>query len=113
MNMFEQIKTEAFEDELKKIAGEASEAFGSLTSIPFGGTGLLAMGLGALSGPKNKEEMEIQNKKSVSNVLLPWLGAYRMGRRIRTGLAQKTDTNTTKELQDLKDELQKMKEKNG
>ena len=93
----EQIKQAAFEDEMKKIAGETSEAFwpvfqtaagGMLGGIPgaLSGAAMNAIpaGIGALIGPKTKEEMVKQDRKSVSNVLLPFVGAYRLGRRLAT-----------------------------
>jgi len=84
-----QIREDAYLDELEKVSGEASELLGSLFSVGLGGTGFLAGGIGAMSPAMTKKQLSEQDKKGISNALLPWLGAYRMGKRIRYGLSGK------------------------
>jgi hypothetical protein len=85
----------ALRSEIEKAAAEASELtptilggasvvrspIGALASIVGSG---VAGGLGYMAGPKTVEEMIRQNKRGVSNIFIPFVGAYRFGRRKAT-----------------------------
>ena len=80
---YDNIKQAAFTDELKKIAGQASEIFGAVGEGPIG---LLGTAAGYhLGGPRKTEEgIRKADKAMLSNVLLPIAGSYRLGRRMAT-----------------------------
>jgi len=79
---YDSIKTEAFVDELQKIAGPASEIAGTVLWAPMPS----AIGglVGAASGGYNKAEYAKAMKRGASNVLIPGVGPYRITRRVMT-----------------------------
>jgi len=75
----QEIYEAAYKDELEKISGVTSEAIGSIMWAP------IPTAIGAYLGskkkkPKGKKAEEI-DKKTWSNILIPGVGGYRMGRR--------------------------------
>lgn len=80
--MYEEIKQEAFNDELESIvkqAGPISEAVGTVLWGPFiSGAGAVA---GAATGKLSDKERKTYKNKSISNILIPGAGGYRLTRR--------------------------------
>lgn len=80
----EDIKSAAFVDELEKISGARSEVTGQLIN-PFNyPLGIPAALIGLIVGKREKEDREKANKKIFSNILIPGVAPYRLGRRIST-----------------------------
>ena len=73
----------------QKTAGEATEVVGSILGFPLGTA--VGAGIGALRKGYTKEELKDVDKRTISNILLPPLAAYRMTRRIKgeRGASQK------------------------
>ena len=79
---YDQIKLAAFENELQKIAGPVTEVIGSAASFP---ESLITGGIGYMAGPRtSKEDIKKAEKRTWSNLLLPFAAPYRLGRRIAT-----------------------------
>lgn len=69
----------------EKKAGEISEGIGTIVN-PFGLAASAVGGLIGYSKPKlKKEELREQNKKMLSNIFIPGLAGYRLGRRVKSG----------------------------
>lgn len=79
--VFDQIKNQAFVDEISKIAGETSELASTVLGFPISAIPAL---IGYKKGPKSDVEMDKQEKHGISNILIPFVGPYRYGRRIAT-----------------------------
>jgi hypothetical protein len=94
MSSFEMVKQAAFDEMMGKVAGERSEVVSTLGGsliLPMAVPNLISTGAGYLMGEKTNAEMARQNKAGVSN-FIPFVGPYRLGRRIATKRAIKSMT---------------------
>lgn len=83
----EKIAQDAFIDELQKLAGPITEGMSFGGYLPLD---LPALGIGYAMKPKTKEQMKKQEKKTWSNLLLPGVGPYRLGRRLKFNKSKKS-----------------------
>lgn len=68
-----------FKKGFEKISGVMTEGLGTVGS---NGLGLLTGLVGMAKGPYSKKEQEEADERTWSNVLIPGVGAYRLGRRL-------------------------------
>lgn len=81
--IYNEIYEEAFNDELKKIAGVGTEIAASVLQAPLSG---IVGPISTLVSPRyTKEQLEKANRRILLN-LIPGVAPARLGRRIKTAL---------------------------
>jgi hypothetical protein len=113
---YDKIVKSAFDDEMKKIAGQTSELAGTGTSGIIGAPLAAAAGYHFGGAHKTEGSLRRAESKGASNVLIPFVGPYRLGRRLATQKANpemysKVMKSISKEKEDIKAAKQTLKGK--
>ena len=102
VEVLESIREEAFNDELKKIAASPSEVASSSLGTP---ASVIPGALGYAAGPRLTEtDIRKAERRGASNILIPFVGPYRLGRRLATQHGnKKMYDKVMKEMQEERD----------